>query len=149
MPGPGRPAGLEVVSDVTEESVIDAIEEAAARVPFVIVDLEGTASLMVAYAMSRADLVIIPTQGSQLDAAEAVKAIRLVKSQEKAFKRTIPAIILLRAPARPSGRAPKRASRASSSMQALPFSRRRCWSEKRFARFSRSEACYPTLIPGR
>jgi chromosome partitioning protein len=61
----------------------------------VIVDLEGTASMMVGYAMSRADLVIIPSQGSQLDAAEAVKAIKLVRGQEKAFGRTIPFVVLL------------------------------------------------------
>jgi chromosome partitioning protein len=50
--------------------------------------------MMAGYAMSRADLVIIPAQGSHLDATEAVKAIRLVKSQEKAFQRTIPFAIL-------------------------------------------------------
>jgi chromosome partitioning protein len=74
--------------------VIDAIEGAAARVPFVIVDLEGTASLTVAYAISRADLVIIPSQGSQLDAAEAAKAVRLIRQQEKAFVRRIPHAVL-------------------------------------------------------
>jgi chromosome partitioning protein len=91
---PGRPEGLEVVADVTEETVIDAIEAAAARVPFVIVDLEGTASLTVAYAISRADLVVIPSQGSQLDAAEAAKAVRLIRQQEKAFARRIPHAVL-------------------------------------------------------
>lgn len=91
---PGRPAGLDVIADVTEETVIDAIEGAAARVPFVIVDLEGTASLTVAYAISRADLVIIPSQGSQLDAAEAAKAIRLIRQQERAFARRIPHAVL-------------------------------------------------------
>ena len=45
--------------------------------------------MTVAYAISRADLVIIPIQGSQLDAAEGAKAIRLIKQQEKAFRRTI------------------------------------------------------------
>jgi len=79
---------------VTEESVIDVIEEAAARVPFVIVDLEGTASMTVAYAISRADLVIIPSQGSQLDAAEAAKAIRLIRQQERAFARRLPHAVL-------------------------------------------------------
>src|ERR1700721_947439 len=44
--------------------------------------------------MSRADLVIIPSQGSNLDATEAVKAIKLVKGQEKAFQRKIPFSIL-------------------------------------------------------
>lgn len=91
---PGRPERLEVIADVTEESVIDAIEEAAARVPFVIVDLEGTASMTVAYAISRADLVIIPSQGSQLDAAEAAKAVRLIRQQERAFARRIPHAVL-------------------------------------------------------
>lgn len=92
---PGRPKTLTVLSEVTENSIIDEIEAAAARVPFVIVDLEGTASMTVAYAISRADLVIIPTQGSQLDAAEAAKAIRLIRQQERAFGRRIPYAILL------------------------------------------------------
>ena len=50
--------------------------------------------MTVGYAMSRADLVIVPTQGSHLDAAEAVKAIRLIRAQEKAFNKTIPFSIL-------------------------------------------------------
>ena len=56
---------------MTEENIIEEIEAAAQKTPFVIVDLEGTASMTVAYAVSRADLVIIPTQGSQLDAKQA------------------------------------------------------------------------------
>jgi chromosome partitioning protein len=87
---PGCPSKLEVLADISEATIIDAIEDAAARTAFVVVDLEGTASMTVAYAISRADLVIIPTQGSQLDAAEAAKAIRLIRQQEKAFVRRIP-----------------------------------------------------------
>jgi integrase len=82
---------LEIISDVTEDSIIDVIESAALKTPFVIIDLEGTASMMVGYAMSRADLVIIPVQGSHLDATEAAKAIKLVRA---VFKRTIPYTIL-------------------------------------------------------
>lgn len=92
---PNKPANLTVLSDVTEDTIIDTIEDAATRTPFVIIDLEGTASMMVGYAVSRADLVLIPTQGSQLDAAEAVKAVRLIKRQEKAFNRKIPFAVLL------------------------------------------------------
>lgn len=91
---PGKPGTLRVLADIGEESIIDEIERAARQTAFVIVDLEGTASMMVGYAMSRADLVIIPTQGSQLDAAEAVKAIRLVRAQERAFRRPIPFAVL-------------------------------------------------------
>jgi chromosome partitioning protein len=91
---PGKPENLTVLADVTEDSIIDEIERAATRSAFVIVDLEGTASMMVGYAISRADLAIIPTQGSQLDAAEAVKAIKLVRRQERAFGKTIPLAVL-------------------------------------------------------
>jgi chromosome partitioning protein len=91
---PGRPDNLTVIADISEESIIDTIEDAAAKTPFVVVDLEGTASMTVAYAVSRADLVIIPTQGSQLDAKQATRAIRLIQQQEKAFGRKIPYAIL-------------------------------------------------------
>jgi len=90
----GKPLSLEVISATSEETIIDDIEGAATRAPFVVVDLEGTASMTVAYAISRADLVVIPSQGSQLDAAEAAKAIRLIRQQEKAFGRQIPYAVL-------------------------------------------------------
>lgn len=92
---PGKPADLAVISDVSERTIIDEIEAAAEKTAFVIVDVEGTASMTVAYAISRADLVIIPVQGSQLDAAEAAKAIKLIRQQEKAFGRRIPYAVLL------------------------------------------------------
>ncbi len=91
---PGMPETLTVLSDVNESTIIDTIEEAAEKTAFVIVDLEGTASLMVGLAISRADLVIIPTQGSQLDAAETAKTVRLVKIQEKSLRLKIPTAIL-------------------------------------------------------
>ena len=91
---PGKPENLTVVSDVTEETLIDAIEHAAGTSAFVIVDLEGTASLMVAQAMSRADLVIIPMKGSALDAMEAIKVIKFIRRQERGYNRKIPFAVL-------------------------------------------------------
>ncbi len=91
---PGKPDNLVVISDISEKTIIDEIENAAGQVTFTIVDLEGTASVMVAYAISRADLVIIPTQGSQLDSSEAGKAVRLIRQQEKAFNKSIPYAVL-------------------------------------------------------
>jgi chromosome partitioning protein len=44
--------------------------------------------------MSRADLVIIPTKGSDLDATEAVKAIKFIRFQEKNYRRVIPFAVL-------------------------------------------------------
>jgi len=85
---------LTVIADVSEDTIIETIERAAEDTTFVIVDLEGTASMTVAYAISRANLVIIPTQGSQLDAAEATKAIKLVEKTEIAFRRPISYAVL-------------------------------------------------------
>jgi chromosome partitioning protein len=91
---PGCPDKLTVISSVTEETLIDAIDAAARKTAFVIVDLEGTASLMVAQAMSRADLVVIPTKGSELDAIEAIKVIKFIGRQEKAYNKAIPFAVL-------------------------------------------------------
>ena len=91
---PGKPANLTVIDDVTEQTVIRTIDREARKAAFVIVDLEGTASKMVVYAMSRADLVIIPTQASLLDAVEAVAAVQEVKRQEEAFRIQIRACVL-------------------------------------------------------
>ena len=72
----GKPENVTIISDVTEESVVDAIDSAEHEAAFVIVDLEGTASLLVANTIGMADLVVIPTQGSSMDAKGAAKTIR-------------------------------------------------------------------------
>jgi chromosome partitioning protein len=92
---PGRSETLTVIGGVTEETLLDTIDEAACKTIFVIIDLEGSANLMVAQAMSRADLVIIPTKGSELDAIEAIKVIKFVGRQEKAYQRPIPYAVLI------------------------------------------------------
>lgn len=86
---------LKIVRNTSEKAIIDEIEQAAGETAFVIVDLEGTANLGVAWAVSMSDLVVIPTQGSPLDSDEAAKAIKLIKGQEKASRRTIHHAILL------------------------------------------------------
>lgn len=84
---PGR---LRLVSQVTENSITDAIDNAAEESAFVIVDLEGSANLAVSYAIGRADLVLVPMQGSQLDADQASRVVGLIHREQKAFRRDIP-----------------------------------------------------------
>jgi len=48
--GGNAPERLTVISDVDEDTIIERIEDAATKTPFVIVDLEGTASKIVVYA---------------------------------------------------------------------------------------------------
>lgn len=89
------PDNLTIIADVDEDNILDRIEEAAAKTPFVIVDLEGTAAKIVLLAVSQADLVLIPMQGSQLDAEQASRAIRVLKQHEKMTGRTVPYGVLL------------------------------------------------------
>lgn len=93
--GAELPENLSVMADVDEDNILDKIEEAAASAPFVIVDLEGTAAKIVLLAVSQADLVVIPMQGSQLDAEQASRAIRVLKQHEKMTGRAVPFGVLL------------------------------------------------------
>ncbi len=91
----GKPANIQIISTVTEDTIVDLIDEASRISQFVVVDLEGTASLMVANAIGMADLVIIPTQGSAMDAKGGAKTIRLIRNQERMARRPIAHSVLL------------------------------------------------------
>lgn len=53
----------------------DFIEAEAAHSTFVVVDLESTASLMVANAMRLSDFAVIPLQASSVDAKREAKSL--------------------------------------------------------------------------
>ena len=92
---PGKPATITIIGDVTEDTIVDQIEAAASEAQFVVVDLEGTASLMVANAIGMSDLVIIPTQGASMDAKGAAKTIKLIRNQARMARRDIPHAVLM------------------------------------------------------
>lgn len=73
----------------TEDTILDVIDAEAQRSAFVVVDPEGSASLLAAQAIAASDLVLIPSQASSLDAKGAVKALRLVANQARVICRPI------------------------------------------------------------
>lgn len=91
---PGVPDRLTVVTNASEKTILDEIEEAAARDPFVVIDLEGTASRLMSYAISQADLVIIPLKEQQQDALAAIDVIKEIHRDMKAVRREIPYAVL-------------------------------------------------------
>ncbi|MFZ5965208.1 AAA family ATPase [Thalassococcus sp. BH17M4-6] len=91
---PGCPEALTVVTNQSEKTILDEIETAAARDPFVIIDLEGTASRLMSYAISQADLVIIPMKEQQQDALAALSVIEEIHRDMKATRRRIPYAVL-------------------------------------------------------
>ena len=95
-----KPDLINVIQDESEETILENIADAKKNSKVVIIDLEGTANMRVTYAVSQSDLVIIPVQGSMLDANQAAKAIKLVKRTEQGFNRKIDfAILFSRMPA--------------------------------------------------
>lgn len=90
----GKPDNIHIITDITEDSIVDHIEQASETSQFIIIDLEGTASLMVANAIGMSDLVIIPTQGASMDARGAAKTIKLIRNQERLTRRQIPYNVL-------------------------------------------------------
>lgn len=105
---PGCPANIVVINEVSEDSIVDQIEDASEHFQFVIVDLEGTASLMVANAIGMSDLVLIPLQGSSMDARGGAKTIRLIQNQSRMARRSIRhSVVLTRTSAAVTSRALK------------------------------------------
>ncbi|HBM11223.1 MAG TPA: ParA family protein [Rhodospirillaceae bacterium] len=89
------PKGLTILEGLDEAKLTDVIDAAAEKATFVLVDLEGSANMGVANAIGRADLVLIPIQGSRLDANQAQRSVGLVQQSERIFKRKIPHAILI------------------------------------------------------
>jgi chromosome partitioning protein len=88
------PKNLTVIRNVGEQTIIEEIETAAERDPFVIVDLEGVGSKLNAFAISQADLVVIPMKEQQQDAEAALDTIREIVNVSKVRRAEIPFSVL-------------------------------------------------------
>jgi chromosome partitioning protein len=88
------PQGIEVIASAGERHIQDEIAVARGRAPFVLIDLEGTASRLTSFAISESDLVIIPAGEEQQDADAAVDTLAEVAMEGRARRRDIPAAIL-------------------------------------------------------
>lgn len=106
--GKERPK-LRVLSEISEREIVSAIDAESEARQFVLVDLEGTASRMVSRALSRSDLVLIPMQASAVDAAQAARAVGLIREEEQVIRRPIPYRVLF---TRTSPAIPTRAEKA-------------------------------------
>ncbi|WP_336277026.1 ParA family protein [Bartonella sp. CB178] len=84
------PRNIEVIGNITEKNIVSCIDTAVEKFPFVIVDLEGSANLAASFAIGRADLVLVPMRGKQLDGDQIGKVISLIQQQSQFFRRNIP-----------------------------------------------------------
>lgn len=88
------PKELDVKSCTSERFIHDAISQANQEFDFVILDLEGAATRLNAFAMGESDLVIIPMGDEQPDAEGAIETLAQVKLESRALRREIPVRIL-------------------------------------------------------
>jgi len=98
-------SSVEVIGGIREDSIMDRIEQQSQDKAFVLVDLEGTASLLVSRAIAYADFVVIPIQASAVDVRQGQKAITAVRNEERLAQRSNPSrtiphrVLLTRTPA--------------------------------------------------
>jgi chromosome partitioning protein len=88
------PEKLRVVQSAGEKTIQDEIEIATERAAFVIIDLEGLASRLNAFAMGESDLVIVPLGDEQQDADAAVEALKQIRQEARFARRDIPSALL-------------------------------------------------------
>jgi len=91
----GKRKGLRVVKDVTEETIIEEIDDAVTKTGFVVIDLEGTANMLVGFAVSQSDLAIVPCKGSRLDEQQVGRTVKFIERAAKGFKLKVQTRVLL------------------------------------------------------
>ena len=92
---PNRSSRISVISEISPASITEQITDAAAATDYVIVDLEGTENLVVANALSVSDLVVVPIQGSSMDARGGAKILTLIGKLEKIVRHKIQHCVVL------------------------------------------------------
>jgi chromosome partitioning protein len=83
------PLNLTVYKTKGEKWIHDEIDSAKQSADYVIIDLEGAASRLNAYAMGESDLVIVPMAEEHPDAEGAVETLAQVALESKAMRRKI------------------------------------------------------------
>lgn len=89
------PDGVTVLSNINNSNVVRTIKNYDGHGRALIVDLEGVASRLMSRTVSQADLVIIPTRPTTIDAEIALEVVALIADQEEALGRRISHSILL------------------------------------------------------
>lgn len=89
------PPPFTVLSDPSDDSILDTLDGAATEHDLTFVDLEGVAGLMASYAASASDLCVVPMRPSALDGDAAGSALKMIRDAGRAARRSVPARILI------------------------------------------------------
>ena len=84
--GQGRVVPFAVHARPPAEETVVLIDDLAAAVDYLIIDLEGSKDQIVTFALSRTDLCVIPLDGSPMEARQAAHAVRLVETVSRMIR---------------------------------------------------------------
>lgn len=91
----GRTTPFDVLPRPAEDDLIDMVDSLAGKTDYLILDLEGTASQAVTFALSRTDLALIPLEPNSVEGPHAARAVSLVQRTGNLMHRDIPYALLL------------------------------------------------------
>lgn len=73
----------------SEDEIIEIVENLEEDFDLVCLDMEGTASQLVTYALSQSDMCIIPFEPTPMETRQAARAVQLLKRTSKMINREI------------------------------------------------------------
>lgn len=85
----GRASPFIVRPVPTEAQFLDTVDSIRGKADYLIIDLEGTASNLVTYAISQSDLVLIPFEPTPMEARQAARAVQLVQNTGRMMNKTV------------------------------------------------------------
>lgn len=86
---------FEVLPRPSEDDLIETVDSLADKTDYLILDLEGTASQAVTFALSRTNLALIPLEPNAVEGPHAARAVSLVQRTGHLLHRQIPYSLLL------------------------------------------------------
>lgn len=85
----GRAVPYNVQPVPSETTFLDAVDAIRGTADYLIIDLEGTASQLMTYAISQSDLVLIPFEPTPMEARQAARAVQLVRNTSRMMNRQV------------------------------------------------------------
>lgn len=91
----GRETPFQVLPRPSEDDLIETVDGLADKTDYLVLDLEGTASQAVTFALSRANLTLIPLEPNAVEGPHAARAVSLVQRTGHLLHRELPYSLLL------------------------------------------------------
>ena len=80
---------FKIIPCLEDSKIPSLIKELSYQYDFVLVDVEGSKNIKASHAISKSDLVVVPSQRSRLDAEQAAEAVKFIHTQMEVLEKKI------------------------------------------------------------